>query len=138
MESYVSKTDQLKEIIGQLEKLDFSEETYFAFKKADELDEYVQANKQGLIGFCKSLLTAVFEKEGQYGVLDYDAISVGSHLKPTYVEFHKKEPKHIAKKVAKRFDIQHPLGLALYLTGSIAGLICLVTGAYTIIDYLIK
>lgn len=138
MESFLSKTDQLKQIIHQLEKLNFSEETYFSFKRADELDEFVQANKQGLIDFSKSLLNAAVEKEGAYGMLDYDVLSINSCMKPTYVEFKTKEPRHVQVKTVKRFGIGNPLGFTLYLVGSVMGLACLVTGAYTILEYLMK
>ncbi|MEM6829394.1 MAG: hypothetical protein AAF551_02685 [Bacteroidota bacterium] len=135
MESTISKTDQLKQIIHQLEKLDFSEETYFAFKKADELDEFVQANTQGLVDFSKSLLEAAIKKEAAYGILDYDVLSVGSYLKPTYVAFRKKEPEQVKTKRIKRFDVRHPLGFALYLIGLSVTLTCLITGAYTIVRH---
>lgn len=135
MESLVSKTDQLKQIVDQLDKLNFSEETYFSFQKADELDEFVQANKQGLVDFSKSLLSSALKKEGSYGMLDYDVFSIHSYMKPTYVEFKRKEPTLFRRKKPKRFDVSNPLGFAMYLIGYVIGLTCLVTGAYTIVQH---
>ncbi|MEM7108758.1 MAG: hypothetical protein AAF519_11070, partial [Bacteroidota bacterium] len=80
MESTVSAKEQLKSIIQELEGISFSHEAYFAFKRADQLDEFVQANEQGLIDFAKSILTALMEKEGQYSALDYDVMAIGSDM----------------------------------------------------------
>ena len=138
MESLVSKTDQLKQIIDQLDKLNFSEETYFSFNKADELDEFVQANKQGLVDISKSLLSAAFNKEGKYAMLDYDVFAVNSCFKPTYVEFKAKKPSYVPTKNIKRFDVRNPFGFALYLLGACISLTCIAVGAYTIVQYLTK
>ncbi|MEM6817031.1 MAG: hypothetical protein AAF600_22005 [Bacteroidota bacterium] len=128
----------MKSIIQELEGISFPHEAYFAFKRVDQLDEFVQANEQGLIDFAKSILTALMEKEGQYSALDYDVMAIGSDMKPTYVEFKRRESPKVKAKKPAGFDIRNPLTFGLYILGMGVSLACLLTGAYTIIQYLMK
>ena len=134
MELAVSKKEQLKTILQSLESVDFSGESYFAFKKADELDEFVQANEKGVIDFTKSLLNAVIAKEGQYGELDYDVLAIGSDMKPTYVEFNNRETTSVKAKKAEPFGLKKLVCFGLYVLTVTVSLVCLAAGAFTIVS----
>ena len=132
---------QLRSALVDLEKLEFSSESYFALKKSDEMDEFIVANEQGAVEFAKTLLHSVVEQKDGYALLDYNVLASDSDMLPVYVEFVDRQPKKTIKVLTarpNRFDINKPLHLALYLFGLFSGFVCLVTGAYTIFSALLS